>query len=485
MSPDSRAATAHAGARRTAVDIGLQLLARTANLALGIAVTLILVRSLGEAGFGAWSTIFAIAQIVGYFGDLGLEQIAVRKAAEQPEREGTWVSALLSLRVAIAVPVTLASIGVVALVADDASMFVAGVLVCGTLVVGAFAALRVIFQLRVRNAIPATFELVNGVLWAVVVIAVAAFGGGIVPFAAGFLAVSALVTALQALLALRIVHVPLRGARRHWPELVRVGIPVAISGLLIIAYGRIDQILVFELDGATGAGLYGASYRIVDRAQMVPATIMTTLFPLIAAAWGAHDRDRAKRLVHSAFDLLALGSLPAFAFTLVTSELIVRDLFGPGFEGAGPTLAVMMGTFVLTSIGYLCGYVIIVLSLQRRFVRYAFAGLVVNVTLNVALIPPFGYPAAAWAFLATQVLVIGLSLRAIVQGLGFGVVTGRLARIALASAGMAAVVAGLRAAGAPLEVLAAVAAVVYLLLLIALRAVSRDELALVLRRERP
>ena len=50
------------------------------------AVTLLLVRGLGDEGFGRWSTLLAVIGLLSYFGDLGLDRVAVERAAAQPER---------------------------------------------------------------------------------------------------------------------------------------------------------------------------------------------------------------------------------------------------------------------------------------------------------------------------------------------------------------------------------------------------------------
>src|SRR3954468_12536206 len=104
--------------RRATADIAGQLVGRVLNVALGVVVTVLLVRALGEDDFGKWSTILAVVQITGYLGALGLEQIAVRKAAEEPHREMEWIGGLLSLRLALAVPVTAIS-AITLLVIDD------------------------------------------------------------------------------------------------------------------------------------------------------------------------------------------------------------------------------------------------------------------------------------------------------------------------------------------------------------------------------
>ncbi len=61
--PSHPAEPPRVGARRATVDIAVQVIGRTGNLALGVVVTLIVVRALGSSGFGEWSTIFAITQI--------------------------------------------------------------------------------------------------------------------------------------------------------------------------------------------------------------------------------------------------------------------------------------------------------------------------------------------------------------------------------------------------------------------------------------
>ena len=127
------AAGARAASRATAGrDIAGQMVLRALNLALGVGVTLLLVRALGTDGFGRWSVLLAVVGFVSYFGSLGLAQVAVERAAADPERAGHWLGALTTLRLALIGPVTLLSLGVCLLLADDAAMRVAAVLVCAS-----------------------------------------------------------------------------------------------------------------------------------------------------------------------------------------------------------------------------------------------------------------------------------------------------------------------------------------------------------------
>jgi O-antigen/teichoic acid export membrane protein len=474
--------TGVAASRATAGrDIVGQIVLRTLNLALGVGVTLLLVRALGADGFGRWSVLLAVFGFVSYFASLGLAQVTVERAAADPARAPHWFGALLTLRLALVGPVTLLSLGVCLAIADDAAMRVAAALVCAVMPVAVLSALSVVFQLQVRNVVVTAIEVGNGILWAAAVGAVALLDGGLVAYAAAFLAVSVVTNVVYIVLALRASPVHFRSSRSLWPSLVRQGLPVGLGGLLTLGYGYVDQVIVFEIAGVRDAGLYGAVYRIYERIQFLPAAIMTTLFPLFVAARDA-DPARVRRLFRTAIDYLLLTSLPALAITLAGAEPITRLLFGADFADAAPALPLLMATFVVVSLGYLTGYLIVAYDLQRRFLLIAIGALVFNVGANLVLVPSYGFMAAAWVTLATEILVMSLSMWILCARMRIAPVSDNLPKLVLAAAATGLVAWGLREAGLPTPVWVAAAAALYALLAIAVGVVRLDELRALLRK---
>jgi O-antigen/teichoic acid export membrane protein len=470
------------GRRRASQDVVIQILGRIGNLALGVVVTSIVVRALGSTGFGQWSTIFAITQIATNFGELGLTQIAVSRAAGDPARQGDWMGALVSLRVLIAIPTTIVALVAVLLIAPTEDSRIAGVLIAATILVTAPTALNAAFQLRVRNDITIAIMTLGSVLWTAGALAVSLGSKNIAAFAAVFLAVSVITSTATIARAHRLVALRLESSRRLRPALLRVGLAVGAAGILVTLYVKLDQILVFQFAGSRQAGLYGSVYRILDQIQFIPISVMTTLFPLIATSY-SRDRERARRLLQIAGEYLAMGSLPALAFTLVAAEPIVTLLFGRQFKDAAPALPILMGAFVSISFGYLAGNMVVLLELQRRFLLYAAVGLVVNASLNILLIPPYGFLAAAWITLVTEVVVMSLTMRDVLGRLAMTPRLGRLGRTLVAALGMGALTWLARSLGAPLLGLFAVAALSYPALLFGLGALTPEELRSVLRKE--
>jgi O-antigen/teichoic acid export membrane protein len=470
-------------ARRLTADVLVQVVGRILNLALGVVVTVVIVRALGARGFGEWSTLLATVQIISYLGDLGIEQLAVARAAADPKKEPQWLGALVAVRAALALPMTMAAIGATWLLSDSTEMRSSGTVLAATLLLTVAAVPAVAFQLRVRNDLAIAVMTVNSVLWGGLALTVAWSDAGLVALSAAFLASTGVTTLLQCGLGLRMARIAVRGVRRLVTELLRAGLPLALAGLLTTAYVRIDQLLVFKLAGSRDAGLYAAAYRLLDQAQFFPIALMTTLFPLLAAA---HARgDDLQRLVQRTTELLALGSFPAFAFTLVAADPIVAVLFGHDYRAAAPALPILMGAYVSICFGYLAGHLVIILGLQLRFVAFASIALAVNVLLNLAFVPGYGFMAAAWVTLATEFLVMSLTMRMVLRRLGVRPPVGRLGRTAAAAAGMALLVLAAASVGAPLAVLLILAVISYPLLAIATRALVPAEVRAVLRREEP
>jgi O-antigen/teichoic acid export membrane protein len=476
--------SAHAtevSSRRAAGDVAIQIVAQVLNLVLGIVVTVIIVRTLGATRYGQWSTLLAITQLVGIVGSLGLENVAVRFATAEPEREDVWLGAVTTLRAALTIPVIVVYVIAVVFISRDQTMLVTGLVMTLLYVSGIWSTLRIAFRLRVRNDIFVAFVLANSVLWTGAVIAIAAAGGGMVALAIAFVTISLLVQGALGVLAFRTIPVRWRGSRELWPRIARLGLVVGIGGALTYAYGRVDQLLVFELSPhASEAGLYAAMYKVLETAGFVPIAVMTTLFPIMSGLYPSQP-IRLRKLTQLAIDYLTIVSLGGLAFTIAAAGAIVTLLFGPAYQEGTTALPVLMAAFVPICIGYVGGNMVLATGLQRRYVYYATAGLLLNVVLNLILIPVYGFQAAAWVTLATELIVVSITLVAVLRKIEMRLSLRRIGLAALAASVSALAVWRLRVLGARLEWLLIAMGVLYPALLIALRALDVGELRTLVR----
>ena len=469
--------------QHAARDIGVQVFIRLLNLGLGVVVTALVARTLGNAGYGQLSTVLAILGLTAYFTNFGTERVVIREAASDPEHEFEWLGAAMALRLILLVPVILLSLGAVVAIHESQQMLLAGAVLVLGMPFDGIGTMALIFQLRVRNAVPMLVLTLRSVLWAGAVVVINMRGGDMVALAVAMAATNGIGSIVQALAARRVAGRWPRPSRKRLRTLVRVGVPLGISGVLVIAYANIDQVLVFQLAGSKEAGLYGAVYRLLEQAHFVPISVLTTMTTIIAAAW-PHDRERMLRAAQTTAELMAVASFGGLAFVCVAASPVMRLVFGAEFVAGAPALPVLFGAFVFICFGYLNGNLMTVLGLQRKLLWISLLALVVNLVGNLILIPLTGFMGAAWMTLVTEIVVWSASLRMILQALEMPrPPLGRMGRTALAAVLLGGALALLSVAGAALWLLIAASCLLYPGLLFGLRALHPGELRNLLRRE--
>jgi O-antigen/teichoic acid export membrane protein len=463
----------------------MQVVVRVVNLGLGVVVTALLVRALGRAGYGQWSTLLVVISLLGYFATFGMEEAALREAARAPEHEFEWLGAVIALRLTLLAPLLAASLLAVFLLHESQQMLVAGIVLVCAMPFGGVGTLAMLFKLRVDNRVPMIELTVRSLLWGAAVLVVYLEHGTMIELAIAMVATGLISHSFQAVAALRLIGRWPRPSRIRLPELVRIGVPLGISGMLTISYGRIDQVIVFSIAGARQAGLYAAVYTVLERAHFVPQSVLTTLNPVLAASW-PNDRERLLRAARQTAELLAIASLGALAFAIVAAAPVVRLIFGPSFAEAAPALPVLGAAFVMISYGYLNDVLLATVGQVRKRMTISLTALFVNVAGNLALVPVFGYMAAAWMTFATETMVVVLASMRLRRTLELSLIPrpGRVGRTFAAAVVLGGVLGILRGVGAGLPVLVPTACVLYPALLLGLRALALDDVRLVLQRRR-
>ena len=245
-----------------------------------------------------------------------------------------------------------------------------------------------------------------------------------------------------------------------------VGAALAVSEL----YFRLDTLLVSVFRPYEEVGLYSLSYRMVELIGILPAIVMTSVFPLLAR-YLQESRDLAARTVDAAGDLfLAIGA-PIAAGGLVVASDLVRLLGGEEFAGAADPLRLLLFAVALAFVSGLFGHALIAGGRQGSALRLALAALAFNLVLNLALVPPYGIEAAAAVALASELLLVAGGLVLVRRDLGLTPHFRLLWRAPAAAAVMGAVLA--LVSELPLTVLLALGAALYVTLLWALGGLDR------------
>lgn len=180
-------------------------------------------------------------------------------------------------------------------------------------------------------------------------------------------------------------------------KLLKDSWPLIISGIMVSLYMKIDQLMIQNISGVKEAGAYSTVAAFSEAWNFVPTVIVTTLFPAILNA-RRDDPARYKKRIQNLYNLMVYLSLPVAIIITFSSHLIYK-VYTPEYAYAAPVLSVHVWSGVFVFLGAASSQYLIAENYSTlTFVRTG-AGAVVNIVLNLILIPKMGMMGAAIATL--------------------------------------------------------------------------------------
>lgn len=433
--PDVPLATAGLGSRalrNTVLVLAAKFVARLIAL-----VTVIATLQFLKAGpYGTFTTLVNYAAIVSVVLDLGFNVLYVREGARHPADIQRYLRNVMSLRVVMAVG---------SFVILAAALAIAGHGLISLLVPGFVLMVLTSYASLLRNTLYAVqrlgFEAIAVVLESVVLLTLVIIG---IKIRAG---VAYFVWAYAAQYAFSCVYFAIvlwrqKIATIGWkfePQLLRVwffqGLPFALTFVLTILYFKVDQPILYAIRGPVEAGWYAAAYKPFEALLFIPMTLLSVVFPVLSVYFRERPQELADAVSRFFKALLVVGWPIAVGLFMLAHPLTVTFLY-PQSESALRILSLAL------AVGFVNNAFIGALSASDRQLSFTWAAgwsLVANITLNLILIPFFGYIGASWATVLTEVVlgvagwiftaryigrvpVFQMSWRTIVAGLVMGVV---------------------------------------------------------------
>lgn len=475
---------------KTATNAAWLTITRLAADLLGFLLFVAIARHFGPAGTGAYSYSFAIAALVSVLGSLGLDVYGVRELARlDPAAHQPLLASLLATQ-ALAVGAALAGLAAFLVVSRPGPETAAAMVLLSIHLLG-FAVARTLFApafARQAMAGPAIAELIcRGGAIVTALTTMALLHVSLVTALTAFPVAGLLLAALAAVSASR--RVGLLRARVPWAtvrETIRVAWPFGASDIVFQVYARADLVLLTLFAGEAVAGIYASGFKFVEAGTMPLSFLSIAAFPELSRLFEADRRGFAT----SANDLLRrtlfLGGLLAWLLYFCMPVLIV-PVFGHRFAAAAALMRPMAGLALLFAAEIVLVRLLLAAHLQVARVRLFTIATVVNVALNLILIPLFRIGGAVAAWMLTLIVINVSYARAIREHVPRGSLAAAFGGYVAAAAcgGGAGVAAGRLGLSGPMAAGAALACYLLASMVFGLMRPARATMARLLRMRRP
>jgi len=187
-------------------------------------------------------------------------------------------------------------------------------------------------------------------------------------------------------------------------NLLKSGLPLLLSSMAVALYMRVDQIMIQNMIDSRAVGNYAVAVKLSEVFYFFPGIIVNSLFPSVITAKKMSDKlyyERFKFLFMLVFVICLISDL----IIVVFGKDIIDLLYGEKYLDASKVLIIHIWTGIFVSLGLVSGKWYIIENLENYLFFRTVLGLILNIILNLFLIPILNIEGAAIATLISQIFV--------------------------------------------------------------------------------
>ncbi len=378
---------------------------RILRMGVGLFVSVWVARYLGAKQFGLLSYATAFVALFNPLAKLGLDSIVIRYIVNDESKKEQILGTTLWLKLLGGVVSLLLAVSCISLFRQNEQLTISLVaILAASGIFQAFDAIDLLFQSQVQSKYTVVAKNTVFMIVTVVKVTLITMQAPLIAFAWARLAEFGL-GAMGLTIAYRVKGYSMKLCRWSFPvakNLLKESWPLILSGFTIMIYMRTDQIMLGEMVGDKAVGIYSAATRISEVWYFIPTAIASSVSPSIFAAKEVSESLYYQRIQKLLRLLILVSIVIAVPVSFLSGE-IIKILFGNGYAEAEQVLAIHIwaSLFVFMGVGEKSWFIAEGLT-QFTFVK-TLIGALVNVCLNLILIPYYSGIGAAIATVTAQI----------------------------------------------------------------------------------
>ncbi len=188
-----------------------------------------------------------------------------------------------------------------------------------------------------------------------------------------------------------------KGERESLYGALRSSSKYALLNYTSVAYARADSLLVRSYLGEAALGFYGLAYRYLEYFALFPSSLVQMLFPVFAQ----NKKVNGRHIVLLTIITVALGIFFG-AMLYLSSNFIITQFHGDSYLPSIAAMQLLSLTLVLLFINAPLATFVQASDSVKKFLPFGIANTLLNIVLNVVLIPVYGISGAAIVMCITE-----------------------------------------------------------------------------------
>ncbi|MDW8002825.1 MAG: flippase [Deltaproteobacteria bacterium] len=283
------------------------------RLGVGLFVMGWIARYLGPEQFGLWNYAIAFTSLFSAFATLGLDGIVVRELVKYPEKTEELLGTAFVLRLIGGLIAFGLSIGGAFLLGNTDTLTLSLIaLSAGGFVFQAFTVIDYYNQAKIMSKYTVWAQNGAFLIVSVTKVALVTIKAPLVAFALAGLAEILLGSSFLLVFFLKNSSLSIKTLNFNFQlakSLLKDSWPLMLSGIAIMVYTRIDQVMIKEMLGDREVGLYSAAVRMSEICYFIPVIVVSSIFPKIV-----EFKNNSQQLYHERLERFKLGYFSLLVF---------------------------------------------------------------------------------------------------------------------------------------------------------------------------
>lgn len=410
-----------------------QILGKVITAGTTFLVLAMVARKFGEAGTGEFTLVLSFVALFYLIADFGLNATVVKKMVAEREKAFFYFSNLLGLRLFWSLFLVILAI-LISRVLPYSETFKLGILIsCLTIVTQAILTTsNAFFQSQLRYDQSVLVSSLGSLTTALLAYFFIQKEFSLIALLLAY-AIGGIVMAVATLFVIRYsLPAPARpagggparqcqssaGGRQagllmvrpafdlfFWRSLVLSTLPLSLTLIVDLFHFKIDSFILAFFRPISEVGVYNVAHKIFENILVFPVFFVNSLYPLLIKDYTG-GLKKLTVLVKKAGFFLFLVSLVVLLVLFICAPLIIRVLTGGGFEWSTLVLRILILSLPAFFTTALFMWVLITLGKQWLLFKIYSVAMILDLILNLLLIPRFGFIAAAITTGTTEGLVL-------------------------------------------------------------------------------
>jgi O-antigen/teichoic acid export membrane protein len=201
-------------------------------------------------------------------------------------------------------------------------------------------------------------------------------------------------------------------SRSFFIVFLRKSYPYALLILLMSLYNRIDSVMLERLlpgsKGKEQAGIYAQAFRLLDAVSMFGVLFAGLLLPIFSKM--IKIKEPIGQMAKLSYSLLIIPAIIIAVSTVYYNHEIMHLLYDSNTDQSSEILGILMIGFTGIATTYIFGTLLTANGSLKQLNLMALTGMIINVGLNLILIPRYQAFGSAYASLVTQIFTGGTQL---------------------------------------------------------------------------